>query len=132
MSNHTHTNQEQQGCCGGQCASSHENSHDAHEHQHDHQHESEHSHHHGESCCSSQGSVAQEPLEAVSQGNVRLTWQISGMDCPSCAKKSKLPSLRLRELRARVLFATEKLVVDTPNRSVTSHIEQAVKKRATP
>lgn len=30
--------------------------------------------------------------------------------------------------RARVLFATEKLVVDTPNRSVTSHIEQAVKK----
>ncbi|SQI44207.1 Lead, cadmium, zinc and mercury-transporting ATPase [Leminorella richardii] len=129
MSNHTHTNQEQQGCCGGQCASSHENSHDAHEHQHDHQHESEHSHHHGESCCSSQGSVAQEPLEAVSQGNVRLTWQISGMDCPSCAKKVETAVAQVEGVtRARVLFATEKLVVDTPNRSVTSHIEQAVKK----
>ncbi|GKX61061.1 zinc/cadmium/mercury/lead-transporting ATPase [Leminorella grimontii] len=125
MSNHTHTNQTSQSCCGGQCASSHEERPHAHEHNQEHSHDR----HHDEGCCDAQASTAEEPLAAASRGEIRLTWQISGMDCPSCAKKVETAVAQVEGVtRARVLFATEKLVVDTPNRNVTAHIEQAVKK----
>ncbi|TNI77929.1 zinc/cadmium/mercury/lead-transporting ATPase [Aeromonas sobria] len=54
-----------------------------------------------------------EPLVAPAQGNSRHSWQVLGMDCPSCARKIETAVSRVNGvLQARVLFATEKLVVD--------------------
>lgn len=74
---------------------------------HDHDHDHDHDHHdHDE-----QASV--EPLTAPAQGNSRHSWQVLGMDCPSCARKLETAVSRVNGVQqARVLFATEKLVVD--------------------
>lgn len=75
----------------------------SHDHDHDHDH---HDHHHD-----AQASV--EPLTAPAQGNSRHSWQVLGMDCPSCARKIETAVSRVNGVQqARVLFATEKLVVD--------------------
>lgn len=71
----------------------------SHDHDHDH-------HDHDE-----QAPV--EPLTAPAQGNSRHSWQVLGMDCPSCARKIETAVSRVNGVQqARVLFATEKLVVD--------------------
>ncbi|WP_203977589.1 zinc/cadmium/mercury/lead-transporting ATPase [Aeromonas jandaei] len=71
----------------------------SHDHDHDH-----HDH-------DAQASV--EPLTAPAQGNSRHSWQVLGMDCPSCARKIETAVSRVNGVQqARVLFATEKLVVD--------------------
>ncbi|KAB8312431.1 zinc/cadmium/mercury/lead-transporting ATPase [Erwinia endophytica] len=54
------------------------------------------------------------------------SWQVDGMDCPSCAKKienavNQLPSVT----HARVLFATEKLVVNA-SQDIRQQVERAV------
>lgn len=50
---------------------------------------------------------------APEQGNSRHSWQVLGMDCPSCARKIETAVSRVNGVQqARVLFATEKLVVD--------------------
>ncbi|HEH9431659.1 TPA: zinc/cadmium/mercury/lead-transporting ATPase [Aeromonas sobria] len=79
---------------------------------------------HSRSCCTANSShdhdhhdhAAQtpaEPLVAPEQGNSRHSWQVLGMDCPSCARKIETAVSRVNGvLQARVLFATEKLVVD--------------------
>ncbi|QWL59183.1 zinc/cadmium/mercury/lead-transporting ATPase [Aeromonas jandaei] len=73
----------------------------SHDHDHDH-----HDHDHN-----AQASV--EPLTAPAQGNSRHSWQVLGMDCPSCARKIETAVSRVNGVQqARVLFATEKLVVD--------------------
>jgi Cd2+/Zn2+-exporting ATPase len=77
---------------------------------------------HGQSCCSAPLSPdhghdhdAQlvEPLTAQAQETSRHSWQVLGMDCPSCARKIETAVSRVAGVQqARVLFATEKLVVD--------------------
>ena len=54
-----------------------------------------------------------EPSIAPEQGSRRHSWQVLGMDCPSCARKIETAVSRVAGVQqARVLFATEKLVVD--------------------
>jgi Cd2+/Zn2+-exporting ATPase len=79
---------------------------------------------HDQPCCSASISPAHEhepqhdmqpadPLVAPAQGNSRHSWQVMGMDCPSCARKIETAVSRVAGvLQAKVLFATEKLVVD--------------------
>ncbi|MGR1223117.1 zinc/cadmium/mercury/lead-transporting ATPase [Aeromonas veronii] len=77
---------------------------------------------HDQACCSAPLSPAHEhehdmppadPLVAPEQGNSRHSWQVLGMDCPSCARKIETAVRRVSGVQqARVLFATEKLVVD--------------------
>ncbi|MFM5082988.1 zinc/cadmium/mercury/lead-transporting ATPase [Aeromonas veronii] len=77
---------------------------------------------HDKACCSAPLSPAHEhehdmppadPLVAPAQGNSRHSWQVLGMDCPSCARKIETAVSRVSGVQqARVLFATEKLVVD--------------------
>lgn len=70
---------------------------------HDHKHEHEHGH----------DMPPADPLVAPAQGNSRHSWQVMGMDCPSCARKIETAVSRVSGVQqARVLFATEKLVVD--------------------
>ncbi|MCG8709512.1 zinc/cadmium/mercury/lead-transporting ATPase [Brenneria sp. 4F2] len=46
----------------------------------------------------------------------RFSWKISGMDCPSCAKKIENAVRNLSGIKqVNVLFATEKLIVDARN-----------------
>ncbi|WP_422840244.1 zinc/cadmium/mercury/lead-transporting ATPase [Aeromonas veronii] len=72
---------------------------------HDHKHEHEHEHGHD--------MPPADPLVAPAQGNSRHSWQVMGMDCPSCARKIETAVSRVSGVQqARVLFATEKLVVD--------------------
>ncbi|WP_447739723.1 zinc/cadmium/mercury/lead-transporting ATPase [Aeromonas veronii] len=73
----------------------------AHDHKHEHEHEHEHD------------MPPADPLVAPEQGNSRHSWQVMGMDCPSCARKIETAVSRVSGVQqARVLFATEKLVVD--------------------
>ncbi|WP_421292380.1 zinc/cadmium/mercury/lead-transporting ATPase [Aeromonas veronii] len=73
----------------------------AHDHKHEHEHEHEHD------------MPPADPLVAPAQGNSRHSWQVMGMDCPSCARKIETAVSRVSGVQqARVLFATEKLVVD--------------------
>ncbi|MGR2803402.1 zinc/cadmium/mercury/lead-transporting ATPase [Vibrio harveyi] len=81
------------------------------------------------SCCSSGGCSSEsaedegpaEPLES----SIRHSWLVSGMDCPSCAQKLEKAITSVEGVtNAKVLFATEKLVVDFDNRAVTAVIEQ--------
>ncbi|WP_323950643.1 zinc/cadmium/mercury/lead-transporting ATPase [Aeromonas veronii] len=70
---------------------------------HDHKHEHEHEH----------DMPPADPLVTPAQGNSRHSWQVMGMDCPSCARKIETAVSRVSGVQqARVLFATEKLVVD--------------------
>ena len=81
-----------QGCCDSQPAHDHSD-HAGHDHQ----------------------SVADspEPLASPTQNSRRHSWQVLGMDCPSCARKIETAVGRVAGVQqARVLFATEKLVVD--------------------
>ncbi|TNI79824.1 zinc/cadmium/mercury/lead-transporting ATPase [Aeromonas veronii] len=69
----------------------------AHDHEHDHEHDM----------------PPADPLVAPVQGNSRHSWLVLGMDCPSCARKIETAVSRVSGVQqARVLFATEKLVVD--------------------
>lgn len=68
-------------------------------------------HQHSSSCSlpnSTESDIA--PRQAAEQ---RFNWIIRGMDCPSCAKKIENAVKQITEVKqAKVLFATEKLVVD--------------------
>ncbi|WP_421293085.1 zinc/cadmium/mercury/lead-transporting ATPase [Aeromonas taiwanensis] len=57
--------------------------------------------------------VPDGPLPAPTRDSRRHSWQVLGMDCPSCARKIETAVSRVEGVQqARVLFATEKLVVD--------------------
>ncbi len=59
-------------------------------------------------------------------GTQRLRWQISGMDCPSCARKIEAAALQIEGVSyAQVLYSTQKLVVET-TQNVAKQIEQAL------
>ncbi|MGL5128049.1 MAG: zinc/cadmium/mercury/lead-transporting ATPase [Aeromonas popoffii] len=71
-----------------------------------HDHDHDHDHH-------EQTTDTAEPLIAPEQESRRHRWQVLGMDCPSCARKIETAVSRVAGVQqVRVLFATEKLVVD--------------------
>lgn len=68
-----------------------------------------------------------DPPRESASGNLRHSWQVSGMDCPSCARKIETAVGRLDGVsQARVLFATERLVVDAAPTLSPSVIMEAV------
>lgn len=90
------------GTCATDTAHGHEHEHD---HDHDH-HEQGHEHAHTTA-------ATEPPLTTPEQNSRRHSWQVLGMDCPSCARKIETAVSRVSGVQqARVLFATEKLVVD--------------------
>ncbi len=89
-----------------------EHLHDDHDHEgHDHSKHA-HNHAHGESC-SHDGAAVNETIAPTQVGGKRFSWIIRGMDCPSCAQKIEAAMRQIPEVKqAKVLFSTEKLVVD--------------------
>ncbi|REH99245.1 zinc/cadmium/mercury/lead-transporting ATPase, partial [Staphylococcus felis] len=96
--------------------------------------QTEHAHHHhdhGESGCAA--AAPDDPDEesdrlaaAPPSGSQRFSWKVTGMDCPSCAKKIENAVTALPGVdSARVLFATEKLVVDAQS-DISLRIQDAV------
>ncbi|WP_434762641.1 zinc/cadmium/mercury/lead-transporting ATPase [Vibrio fortis] len=84
----------------------------------------------GESCCGSD-SGEEDRLSSVVELQSKLTksWLVSGMDCPACARKvEKAVSAIPGVAEAKVLFATEKLVVKYDQVELTETIETAVQK----
>ncbi|EKZ9002082.1 zinc/cadmium/mercury/lead-transporting ATPase [Vibrio fluvialis] len=82
-------------------------------------------------CCSSSScSGADGPDEDEPAGGTsayKQSWHVVGMDCPSCARKIETAVNQLTDIvDARVLFATEKLVVQFNSASTAAAIEQAV------
>ncbi|EMC0406299.1 zinc/cadmium/mercury/lead-transporting ATPase [Vibrio fluvialis] len=78
------------------------------------------------SCCSgADGPDEEEPAGGTS--TYKQSWRVVGMDCPSCARKIETAVKQLTDIvDARVLFATEKLVVQFNSASTAAAIEQAV------
>ncbi|MBP2196047.1 zinc/cadmium/mercury/lead-transporting ATPase [Pantoea cypripedii] len=73
------------------------------------------------------GGDADEESDRPGPGTQQFRWQIAGMDCPSCARKIENAVQKLPQVHsARVIFASEKLVVDAEN-DIRPAIEQAVK-----
>ncbi|WP_099062269.1 zinc/cadmium/mercury/lead-transporting ATPase [Serratia sp. BW106] len=91
-----------------------------------------HTHDHGAGGCSTDDH--EDPDEesdrlaaAPLSGSQRYSWKVTGMDCPSCAKKIENAVTALPGVdNARVLFATEKLVVDAQS-DISQRIQDAVK-----
>ncbi|WP_442798350.1 zinc/cadmium/mercury/lead-transporting ATPase [Pantoea vagans] len=80
-------------------------------------------------CNSSPGNEADSAEESDRRSSAYpLSWQISGMDCPGCARTIETAVRQVKGVTdARVLFSSEKLVVNADN-DVQSAVEQAVKK----
>lgn len=95
------------------------------EHDHDH---AGHEHAHG-SCCSHDHTAPDDTALPELSGSQRYNWQVEGMDCPSCARKIETAVLKIAAVtQAKVMFATEKLVVDAAGdvrADVTSAVQQA-------
>ncbi len=95
------------------------------EHGHDH---AGHEHAHG-SCCSHDHAAPDDTALPELSGSQRYNWQVEGMDCPSCARKIETAVLKIAAVtQAKVMFATEKLVVDAAGdvrADVTSAVQQA-------
>ncbi|WP_341261700.1 zinc/cadmium/mercury/lead-transporting ATPase [Morganella morganii] len=95
------------------------------EHDHDH---AGHEHAHG-SCCSHDHAALDDTALPELSGSQRYNWQVEGMDCPSCARKIETAVLKIAAVtQAKVMFATEKLVVDAAGdvrADVTSAVQQA-------
>ncbi|MEY0765128.1 MULTISPECIES: zinc/cadmium/mercury/lead-transporting ATPase [Providencia] len=103
------------------CHSSHV--HDTDDTHHNHSHAG-HDHQHGDSCGLSANIINEvEPTQAAGQ---RFSWVIRGMDCPSCANKIETAVGQISEVKqAKVLFATEKLVVDA-NTDISAAVRSTV------
>lgn len=91
--------------------------HHGHSHEHDHQHDhddhdhSHDGHNHAHGSCDINAPVSNIEPEKIAQQ--RFSWKVQGMDCPSCAQKIETAALKVAGVKqAKVLFATEKLVVD--------------------
>ena len=80
----------------------------------------------GEAGCGS-GDSPDEESDRPAPG-ASWSWLISGMDCPACARKIENAVNQIEAVtRARVMFATEKLVVNA-HQDVREDVEQAVSK----
>lgn len=78
-------------------------------------------------CCSEAGCSSGSERDEESD-RVRFSWLIEGMDCPACARKIETAVSNLPDVtQARVLFTTEKLVVNA-DKDVRQQVEAAVSK----
>lgn len=83
--------------------------HDGHDHA-AHKH-GDHNHQHGSSCGLPIDKI--NDVAPIQTAQKRFSWIIRGMDCPSCASKIETAVTQIKDVKqAKVLFATEKLVVD--------------------
>ncbi|MGV2990577.1 zinc/cadmium/mercury/lead-transporting ATPase [Vibrio sp. E150_011] len=85
-------------------------------------------------CCSASGDcsapepedplvVQPKPEEAVTQHS----WKVVGMDCPACARKVESATTKIAGVvSAKVLFATEKLVIRVDDLTAVPAVESAV------
>ncbi|WP_278495466.1 zinc/cadmium/mercury/lead-transporting ATPase [Pantoea vagans] len=79
-------------------------------------------------CNSSPGNEADTAEESDRRGAWPFSWQVSGMDCPGCARTIETAVRQVKGVTdARVLFSSEKLMVNADN-DVQSAVERAVKK----
>lgn len=80
-------------------------------------------------CCASESPGGESDAESDRPAltSQQFRWQIAGMDCPSCARKIETAVQRLPQVQqARVIFASEKLLVDT-DQDIRATIEHVVK-----
>ncbi|PFG45896.1 Cd2+/Zn2+-exporting ATPase [Vibrio sp. ES.051] len=89
------------------------------------------------SCCSEESCSAdpgeEEEPSRENYSPIRNSWLVSGMDCPSCAQKLEKAITSLQGVsQAKVLFATEKLVVDFDDHKLTSAIEHTAQQTGFP
>ncbi len=89
------------------------------------------------SCCSGAScrsdATTDEHPDIEPKSLIRSSWLVADMDCPSCALKLEKAITNLEGVNnAKVLFATEKLVVDFDDHSLTSVIEQTAKQTGFP
>ncbi len=80
-------------------------------------------------CCSQpakdMGTLADSACDSLAQ--YQRSWQVVGMDCPSCARKIETALQKIPDIvTAKVLFATEKLVVQFNQPATVAAVEQAV------
>lgn len=121
MHNHQHNVVKDDAHCG--CSHSHDHCQtdtqaQAHDHEHDHDHAG---HQHDEP---EEEDERTEPLPV--SGSQRFSWRINGMDCPSCARKIENAVTSIAGVeQAKVLFATEKLVIDA-RQDVSTQVINAV------
>lgn len=74
----------------------------------------------------SEGSPGEDDPSAPLSGNQQYSWRVEGMDCPACARKIENAVSGLKGVsRAKVLFATEKLVIDASH-DISPNVLQAV------
>lgn len=116
--NHSHS-KTQHGCCS-------EKQSDASPGEHAHTHD-----HEAGGCSTDDHEDPDEESDRLAaaplSGSQRYSWKVTGMDCPSCAKKIENAVTALPGVdNARVLFATEKLVVDAQS-DISQRIQDAVK-----
>lgn len=79
------------------------------------------------SCSSGADPVDEEGESGLSTARFTQSWKIHGMDCPSCAKKIETAVNRVDGVvEAKVLFATEKLVVKTDSSGAAVLVEQTI------
>ncbi|WP_447867818.1 zinc/cadmium/mercury/lead-transporting ATPase [Rahnella bonaserana] len=75
---------------------------------------------------SAEGSPGEDDPSAPLSGSQQYSWKVEGMDCPACARKIENSVAGLDGVnRARVLFATEKLVIDASH-DISQNVMQAV------
>ncbi|AKH64089.1 MULTISPECIES: zinc/cadmium/mercury/lead-transporting ATPase [Photorhabdus] len=117
--NNTHQHNHQHGSCCGSTACT-DQAKTVSEHSHHHEHDESYSHEHNHS------HDVQETQTPELLANQRFSWIVNGMDCPSCARKIETAVSKIPEVKqAKVLFATEKLVVDADT-DIRSAVIQAV------
>ncbi|WP_078003332.1 zinc/cadmium/mercury/lead-transporting ATPase [Izhakiella australiensis] len=81
-----------------------------------------------DACCASNASSSGDRVDgAVAPGaQQRFRWLITGMDCPSCARKIEVAARRVAGVQqAQVLFSTQTLQVEAFGNVVTA-VEQAI------
>ncbi|MEZ9154196.1 zinc/cadmium/mercury/lead-transporting ATPase [Vibrio sp. F13] len=81
----------------------------------------------GDDCCSSSdsGEEDSQPSTLSLDAQFSKSWLVAGMDCPACARKIENAISNIDGvIQAKVLFATEKLVVKFDNESLANTIEQ--------
>ncbi|QGH61578.1 zinc/cadmium/mercury/lead-transporting ATPase [Serratia proteamaculans] len=137
MTNHEKHNHQEHHHAEGGCGCNHSHSKTQHGCSNEKQsaaNHSEHAHTHDQGAGGCSTDDHEDPDEesdrlaaAPLSGSRRYSWKVTGMDCPSCAKKIENAVTALPGVdNARVLFATEKLVVDAQS-DISLRIQDAVK-----
>ncbi|WP_394127714.1 zinc/cadmium/mercury/lead-transporting ATPase [Vibrio hepatarius] len=79
------------------------------------------------SCSSGADPTDEEGESGSSSARFTQSWKVNGMDCPSCARKIETAVNRVEGvLEAKVLFATEKLVIKSDSSGAAQLVEQTI------